>query len=183
MIELGFVVGVAGRIASGKTTLSSQLAASLGCSMTSFSRFLRDKTTEAGLDPSRSTLQELGAQWADRGWMRFCRAVLEHAGWDRGQLLVLDGIRHSEVATALRRAITPDRLVLIYVDEPPMSEWRSRLSQKGIESVLELEGLEQHPAEGDVTNLRDEADLVLKSSAVSDMVSEVVNFLERWRGG
>lgn len=111
-----FVVAFSGPIASGKTTIASAVAESLGWKLASFGRVVRAEAHRRGLDTtSRETLQRLGSELIDRGWEEFCDLVLSDAGWKRNEGLVIDGIRHIEALNTLGVRISPQQLALIHV--------------------------------------------------------------------
>src|SRR5438105_3821546 len=110
------VLGVAGKIASGKSTLSTAFAETVGWPHASFGDYVRSVAREQGLDPSnRETLQKIGASLVDRDCEAFCRDVLAEADWKPGQPLVIEGIRHAEVKDALERLVSPSKFVLTYL--------------------------------------------------------------------
>ncbi len=177
------VVGFAGRIGTGKTAVARQVASRISCRWTSFSAFLRGEARTRGLDASRQVLQELGVEWIDQGWNRFCRAILDDVSWHQGESLVVDGVRHVKVVHALREILAPDPFVLVFLDPPEPDEWERRLRAKGIASLHELNQLEIHPAELEVMQVRDLADLILKTTQSVELIAdEVVAVVRGTRG-
>jgi hypothetical protein len=114
------VLVFAGRLASGKSTLSAGVAGALGWPYVSFGEYVRQVARSRGLDWSRHVLQELGAALIGQDCEGFCRAVLGQTDWDPGQPLVIDGLRHVEAVDVLRQLVAPSTLLLIFitVNEP-----------------------------------------------------------------
>jgi dephospho-CoA kinase len=81
------VIGLAGQIAAGKTTIATRLAARLGIPRVSFGDEVRRVAAERGLPADRAVLQDLGEELIAAGWDSFCRAVLAQGAWQPGQPL------------------------------------------------------------------------------------------------
>jgi dephospho-CoA kinase len=73
------VVGFAGSIASGKSTLSIEVASSLEWQRVSFGDYVRTVAQSQGLGDSREMLQAVGASLINQGMEQFCKAVLYSA--------------------------------------------------------------------------------------------------------
>jgi len=125
------VLAFAGRIASGKSTLSMNVARALSWPYVSFGNYVRQVAWSKGLVCSRQVLQNIGATLIDQGWDRFCRAVLSQVDWDPGQPLVIDGIRHVEAIDMLRQLVAPSKLLLVFVAVSEL-ERKGRLRQRGL---------------------------------------------------
>ncbi|MGH2749410.1 MAG: hypothetical protein ACRDK3_00795 [Actinomycetota bacterium] len=97
--------------------------------------------------------------------------------------MVVDGVRHVKVVHALREILAPDPFVLVFLDPPEPDEWERRLRAKGIASLHELNQLEIHPAELEVMQVRDLADLILKTTQSVELIAdEVVAVVRGTRG-
>lgn len=174
-----FVLGFSGRIASGKTMLSATVADALGVPRVSFGDYVRHLADYMGLDANeRSVLQNIGRLLAEHP-KEFCAKVLAQADYQAGQPLVVDGIRHMEIAEEIRVQVAPAKLKLIYV-EAKETTIKARLSQErkhhdGIR-LLELD-----PTEAQVTTtLRGLADISIRTDdgcSLEDTVDEVVRWL------
>jgi adenylate kinase family enzyme len=116
------VVAIAGRIGSGKTTISRKLAVAFNCEQASFGDYFRGLAASLGLDPrDRELLQKIGAEQVLLSPLAVCRQVLQKLNWraENKESLVVDGMRHLEVLNALRQAVSPLPVVLVYVEEIP----------------------------------------------------------------
>jgi cytidylate kinase/transcriptional regulator with XRE-family HTH domain/DNA-binding phage protein len=149
------VLAFTGRIGSGKTTLSQQVADALGWKRASFGDYLRDFAKGQGLETSREVLQELGESLINKGVDEFCRSVLTHYEWRSGEPLVIDGIRHRAVVEALTKLVAPLELRLVFV-EVAERERLKRLQRLEKDILPRLADVEGHSTEREVVaTLRD----------------------------
>jgi cytidylate kinase len=172
------VVGFAGRIGSGKSTISIEVARALGWPRASFGDYVRTVARSAGLGESREGLQEIGASLIERGVDDFCRAVLAQSGWNAGEPLVIDGIRHAEVIESLRKLVAPLEMRVVYLDVK--DEKRLNNLRKREDAVAEeLELVEGHTTEEQVKNVLPElADLRLPGDRpLEELVATVVTWI------
>jgi dephospho-CoA kinase len=110
------IVGFAGRIKSGKSTISRRVAKDLGWTWVSFGDLLRDEASRRGLAPSsREVLQNLGRELIRGGWKTFCSALLKKAGWAPSQPLIVDSVRHIEAIDTLKLLTAPSEVKLVFV--------------------------------------------------------------------
>ncbi len=148
----GIVLGFAGPIGSGKTTVSTAVAEALGWSRVGFGDFLREEARSRKLDDSsREVLQAIGEALIGAGWEEFCRAVLAQVNWMPGRSLVIDGIRHVEALAALRRIVAPTPLLLVYLEAADTAR-ESRLRDKGIDDERRRR-IESHSTEIEVMTM------------------------------
>jgi dephospho-CoA kinase len=153
------VVGVAGRMGSGKTTLAYELAARMSCGYASFGDYVRNVALERGLDSSqREVLQALGDELIATGWPPFCRAMLDFAGYVTGPVVV-DGVRHVEAIEVLARIVypLPFRLVAVHADGDVRAK---RLQTRGMDATA-AKRAEVHANESQVGAVLDRADYTI----------------------
>jgi adenylate kinase family enzyme len=172
------VVAFSGGIGAGKTTVSSALASRLACPRASFGDYVRAVASSRGLGGERQVLQAVGEELV-RDIPGFVRAVLAQAGWERGQSLVVDGVRHLEVLAALRRVALPQETTLFFLDVPE-TERRARVADRdGIGGIRDVEDVDVHSTEVQVKDLlRDAAQLVLPAGiSVPAILSTILCYL------
>jgi len=156
---MAFALGLAGRIGSGKTSLSAELSVRLDCPRASFGDFVRTVAEQRGLDAgSRDVLQALGDELIAEGWEPFCRGVLALAGYESGAV-VIDGIRHHEAAATLRRILSPVQLYVVGVSSPD-EDRLLRLADRGL-TLDEVRRADLHSNEGEVLGVLGMADVVV----------------------
>lgn len=166
----GIVVCLAGRIGSGKSSVSRRLAAALGWRRVAFGDYVRDELARRGGDPtSREALQDLGQALVDADPNGFCAAVLAAAGFEPGGDLVLDGVRHVAIQRAVSELAQPSvaRLLYLSADE---AERLVRVAARD-HGESDLARADAHRVEADLrTSLLTVADRVIDASAPLDRV-------------
>lgn len=175
------VLGFAGRIASGKSTLSKEISQHLGWQYVSFSYYVRTVARNRKLDESREVLQNLGASLINQGVEKFCQSVLAQVNWQPLQPLVIDGIRHVEVVKVLQKIISPleFRLVFISIDEKIRN---ARLDKRNITDYQNNQGIEAHSTEVQVQTLLPRiADLTVDGTQkTEELVQEVLAWMQKY---
>lgn len=168
------VICFAGRIASGKSSVSTAFADRFGWRYASFGKYVREVAQSKGHDISdRSVLQTLGANLIDElGWETFCWNVLLSAGWKDGEPLVVDGVRHIEAYRAITTLVAPSLAVLAFLDvEDGLLD-----SRRQVRGLSPDEGrLETHSTEIQVVrSLPDIAELRLNAGRpVEEIVADI----------
>ena len=164
---MNVVIGLAGQIAAGKTTVATRLAARLGIPRVSFGDEVRRIAAERGLPADRAVLQDLGDELIASGWDSFCRAVLAQAPWQAGQSLVIDGIRHMGAIVTLQQLVAPSPLVIVFLEAAPEAR-RARLASRE-PTAQGPQSADGHPNESELHSVRRVADLVLPNPADPDL--------------
>jgi dephospho-CoA kinase len=114
---MGSIIGMTGKIASGKTTISSLLAQELKIKKASFGEYVRKVAKERGEDIySRATLQKVGELLINSDIHSFCLNVLKQVEWKPGDSVVIEGIRHVEVLKKLKEITAPSDFFLVFID-------------------------------------------------------------------
>lgn len=177
------VIGFAGKMGSGKTTVSSMTAQSLGWARVAFGDYVRSVARQRGLDDSRETLQALGESLLEKDREGFSRAVLAQTDWRPGHSLVVDGIRHVQIADALRRLVEPARFLLVLISTDDELR-QSRLHQRDDGGRESLEQAEMHSTEIQVQSLLPRiADLILDGNlSPRAAADEVVMWVKQQAG-
>jgi dephospho-CoA kinase len=174
------ILGFAGSIASGKSTLSNEVASSLGWQRVSFGDYVRTVAQRQELGESREVLQAVGASLVKQGMEQFCRAVLAQVDWEPGQPLVIDGIRHAEIVSTLRRLVAPFELLLVFVAVNESTR-KARLVERGLTDYKLRQQFEAHSTEAQVqTVLREMADYTADSTKkIEELVKEIVTWVQQ----
>ena len=166
-----------GRIASGKSTLASEVASHLGWRHASFGRYVRAIAIERGLPDSRESLQALGESLSRENWDVFCSSVLSQSGWTPGESAAVDGIRHPEALEALRRVVGSAASVMLVFVKTDSDVRRRRMEER--HETLSLAAAEKHSTEIQVPALEGQASLVLDGALpIETLVDAVLKFVE-----
>jgi adenylate kinase family enzyme len=172
------VLGFAAPIEAGKTTISTAVAEQLNAPRVSFGGYLRKLAKSKGLEITREVLQDLGDELVRRDVHAFCREVLGQQPSRPGVPLVIDGVRHLEVLSALGTILAPAAAYLIFIKVDRQTQ-ANRLLHDELRHEKSLEDLEKHPTERQVRSvLPDKASLVLDGTRPPDeLIHKVIDFL------
>ncbi|MBT7101957.1 AAA family ATPase [archaeon] len=110
------IIGIAGRIAAGKETLTKFLR-DKGVNYFETRRILSETLEEMGLEASRSNMQDLGDRWRGEGGAgALMEKILEKINY-KDEDWIIDSLRNGGEAEFLREKLGKD-FVLISVDAP-----------------------------------------------------------------
>lgn len=171
------MVGLAGPIGSGKTSVAQGIANALKCPIVSFGTYVRELSARSGRGHSRQVLHEISEELiASLGLYQLTQNVLASIVWNRKQSLVVDGIRHANVIAALRAQVAPLPVIVVYLDARHDLR-RERFIARDNLSAQEFDAFELHPIEQNVgTQVRALADLIVTADGpAKDIVVEVMN--------
>lgn len=177
------VLGFSGKMGAGKTALSSAVSDLLGCRRVSFGDYVRSVAEQRGLITTREVLQELGASLVEQDGDAFCHAVLAQANWLCGMPLVVDGIRHLNIAKRLSAIVGPSffRLIVIAL---PQADRIERLRARDPNDIAKQSIAESHSTERDVEELLPRhADLIVDGAQSLEQLSLQIVSWVRSLGG
>ena len=157
----GIMVGLSGRIASGKSYLGEYLEQWYGFQVMRYRTLLARILGERGQPVSRDTLQEIGLELGKEiGYDGLTRLLLEDANPD--QNYALDGVRHLSTFSYLK-GLYADRFALFYRDVDEALRWRlhNERSAEQIQMTLEeFRAIDRAPVESEIPLLKSKADLI-----------------------
>ena len=172
---------LSGRTASGKSTIAQRAADLAGVAHASFGDYVRHLAgVGAKGETARRKLQEVGQESVDADPEAFVSGFLDFAGYEPHQMLIVDGLRHESVLTALIRYTgqRDDRVSVAFVDVDDSTRFE-RLKERGL-SEGEIAKIENHPSEWDVLHsLRAKATVLLDGEG--DVDQQAVRLLEAAR--
>ncbi|MCP5056916.1 MAG: AAA family ATPase [bacterium] len=160
------VIGLAGQIGAGKSSIARGLAEALDWKVGSFGEYVRDVATESGFEHTRDNLQAVGEDLIQTlSADEFIHRVVSASGWDGASGLIIEGIRHQHIAEALPQFFRPSAYALVFVSAP--RELRElRLKQRDGSSTSEIVRAERHSTELEIaTRVRGLADTVFPATA------------------
>jgi dephospho-CoA kinase len=173
------VVAICGRIGSGKTTLSKDLAATLGCPRASFGDYVRSIVQQRGLELTRENLQVVGTELLDGDPSAFCSSVLSNCGCKTGQDLIVDGLRHLRTIPIIENLIAPSPMIILHVWVPEEIRLR-RLIERGEGDAANIARIESHSSEQELDSIVRLAGLHLRGDgAREENVAEVRAWLAK----
>lgn len=110
------VIGICGKIGSGKTTLANYLSEYYKCTKFNLGDYVRWEAKKVGLSIDRPSLQKLGKELMDGDIVHFCKESLTFSKWDRSSNLIIAGIRRKSQVDTFKKLVHPNKFLLIYVD-------------------------------------------------------------------
>jgi dephospho-CoA kinase len=170
------IVGIAGKIASGKSTLARALAIRLGARRLGFGDYVRSIAQSRGLDPSdRAVLQTLGQDLATGDPAAFVSDILTFSNYVPGEDIIFDGIRHqavwSEIESVALRA--NDSAILVFLHMPEELR-RLRLAARGVDRET-ADASDSHASEIDLeAHLREAADFTVDARLEEALLVDAV---------
>jgi len=167
------IVGIAGQIGSGKTSLAMELSKRLNWKLISFGSFVRSEANRRGIKIDRVALQQLGEDLiTELGPDEFVRQVLYSDKIHSN--MVIDGIRHVEIWHAIQ--VIAQKSILVYLDV--QEEIRiARLRQRDNLGIDSIKLAMLHPMEQNIHLLRKFSDLVLLDDSIEAMIAQVFELL------
>src|SRR5262249_39299242 len=172
----GMVACFAGKIGSGKTSVTHALAQCLGWRRVGFGDYVRAELARRGGNPEiRAELQDLGQRLVDSDPEAFCRGVLGSSDFPPGDDLLVDGIRHATVYRTIVALVKPSRARLFYLRASDDTRGL-RTAERGEASSASIES---HRVEAELaTAVPDMADAVIDASGcLSDTLLRCANAL------
>lgn len=177
------ILAFAGGIGSGKSKLSLEVASILGWQRLSFGDYIRNYALQYGLDQSREMLQQLGENLiAKLGWEKFCKDFLEKGNRVGDQSLIVDGIRHIEVLEALKKILSPNKILLVFISLP-FEERFSRVAERDKIEKSNLRKYDSHSTEVQInSSLFKVADLIIDGSRpVKELTGEIISWIHQYQ--
>jgi len=172
------VVGITGRIGSGKTTVGRYLESRYRFQYVRYSEVLAEWLAK---DPeSRAHLQEVGWEVMAGGMQaELNRRLIARITPDAD--VAVDGLRHSLDYATLSNSFSAS-FRLLFIDSPPRLRFE-RLNQKGkYADLTSFDTADSHPVEQQIDSLRPNAALVINNEgSLQDLYSAVDEAIRSFR--
>ena len=167
------IIGIAGKIASGKTTLAARLSLLTAGRIASFGLYVRSQAKIRGILENRSNLQELGENLiTEFGEIRFVEQALDLKN-SHDKVLIIDGVRHKAVWEAITKVTSLSVLVYLDISENMRVE---RLKLRGDVDAINS-GAMNHPMELNIAQLEPISDFVFQTTVSERDILEISNAL------
>ncbi len=175
MLKEGLVIGISGKISSGKTTLAKGLSDKFRVPVVSFGDYVRHEASSLNVANTRKNLQELGEKLIV-DVETFCLGVLQQTNWHKGENLIIEGIRHTEALDFCKSYLQPFPFIHIHIDIDTHSQI-SKMARNP--SLARSIGFVNHSTESQLTHLiGSRSDILLKSDRELDkMINEILKDL------
>lgn len=171
-----------GKLGSGKSTACSFVAREFGFQLVSFGGFVRHQLVQDGSPITRRSMQNAGdSLYRSLGPVRMLDDTLAHFGVCIHSSVVFDGIRHSEVLTAIKQKAIAS--FAIYLDASRDVRFkRCQMKQGHSLQIEDFDRVDGHPVESGIPDLAKQCDLILDTSAPVNVVQERLGtVIRRWR--
>jgi len=173
------VIGLAGRIGSGKGTVAKHLMRKKGAEQFVYSDILSDVLKRLALPVTRPNLQHLGEalreSLGDDVLVNAMEADIKHA---RAEMRLIDGVRYVNEVEMLR---TFPHNKLIFIDAPLEIRYRraKKRAEKGEESLTleEFKDREKAATEREIDQVEKMADYTLDNSGTIEELYEKIDQL------
>jgi dephospho-CoA kinase len=172
------VVGITGRIGSGKTTIGKYLESGHGFQYLRYSAVLADWLAQDA--ESKAHLQKVGWEVMASGMQAELNRRLVSQILPQRDVAV-DGLRHSLDYDTLRDLYSPS-FFLLFVDSPPQLRFE-RLNAKGkYADFASFKAADSHPVEQQIDSLRIHAALVIQNDgSLQNLYTIVDETVSRFR--
>jgi hypothetical protein len=154
------VIGLAGPVASGKSSVGRKLAESLQVPFGSFGRAVRSIAKKNGMSDRRGELQKIGQHMVNTEPLKLCQGVLRDSGWAPGMSAVIEGFRHSSIVDIMRAIVSPVPFRLVYID----LDLKTELLRTSLSAPMMMM-YQSDPTEIEVPHLRNVADIRITGTA------------------
>ncbi|HEC92952.1 MAG TPA: dephospho-CoA kinase [Candidatus Atribacteria bacterium] len=150
-------VGLAGKIASGKTTVANYLKEKYHFEILRFRDIIIEVLEDRGMEVNRMNMQKVGDEiYSLLGPKLFSELLLCKATRENDKY-VIDSIRHIKIHLALKEKL--DNYVLLFIDSDN-DKRNKRLKVRDGENI-NVHLLENHPVEQEIDYLEEYADYIL----------------------
>jgi dephospho-CoA kinase len=165
------VIGITGRIGSGKTTIGRYLESKYGFQYLRYSAVLADWLAK---DPeSKAQLQKVGWEVMAGGMQaELNRRLLAQIAPDGD--VAIDGLRHPLDYQTLESKFSPS-FHLLYIDSPARVRFERKKDKTKYADFAKFQAADSHAVEQQIDSLRPNADLVIHNEASLQALYEKVD--------
>lgn len=164
------VLGIAGRIGSGKTSVAKHLNTAHGFQYLRYGQVLAEWLAHDTQD--RSVLQRVGWEVMSGGMQAELNRRLISRIKPTGDVAV-DGLRHPVDHESLKNSFLPS-FRLLYIDGTPAGRWKHLEASGKYDNRVAFQEAESHPVEQHIDLLREKADFILSSDGpIEDLIKRV----------
>ena len=174
-------LAICGQIGSGKSTASKFVAREFGFQLVSFSDFVRNRLVQEGRQVTRDSMQHTGdSLYRSMGAAGLVGGTLAHFGAGVHGSVVFDGVRHSDVLTAIKQSAAMS--FTIYLDASRAERFRRWQERQGQSLPIDdFDRIDGHPVESGIPDLAKQCDLIIDASApINAMREKLANEIRRW---
>jgi len=172
------ILGLSGKIASGKGTTAKYLVENKEATSHRFSSALRDLNRRLYLEENRENLQKMSTAVREHfGQDILCKVIYRDVKKDENELIVIDGVRREQDLSELRR-LKEFRLIYIEADLEKRFErikQRDENSDDKEKTLEEFKADHQREAEQEIKKLKKKANFVVNNNGSFNELYEQIN--------
>lgn len=176
------IIGLAGEMASGKSTAANHLIHKYNATSHKFSTPLRDTLDRFGLPQTRENLQILSTNLREIfGEDLFAKVLYEDTQKDQNEHIVVDGVRRLADIEYLRKI---PEFKLVYIKADPKQRFgrltnRTENKDDRGKSFEEFQHEQVQEAEAEIRELETHANVVIKNDgSIEELFAEVDKIME-----
>ena len=170
------IIGICGRICSGKSYVADLIASEFSFPVASFGSYLKFYCEKNNLPTDRKYLQNLGQNFAEKEPIQFVINVIDHFIGNRNAIII-EGIRHHSIFEIINTL--SENTMSIFVDADQETRYNRYVQRKKNSDKLKTPSqfikLDNHPVEIEIESLKPLCDIVVDST--EDYSIELNNFL------
>ena len=171
-IHYSKIIGISGKIGTGKTVLSEKLHLYMKSDLISTGNFIRNQALYHAIEPKRENLQNLGLQLINKyGYEKFVIEFLRSELKFNNDVLIIEGIRHLKIWEELIKYSNKSLLIFSDISEKniiPNVKERDNLNEKDIKKSF------SHLVENEDKFLKKNANLILYNYIDDDFILKIV---------
>lgn len=170
------IIGISGRICSGKSYAADLIASDLSFPVASFGSYLKYYCAKNGLPTDRKSLQDVGQNLVDTNPNQFVISVINHFIGNKSTIII-EGIRHHSIFEIINTLSV--NTLFIFVDADQETRYNRYAQGKKDSDQLKTRSqfleADNHPVELEIESLKLLCDIVVDST--EDYSIELNNFL------
>ena len=169
---INLIIGIAGKMGSGKTSLAKKLALLANGNLISFGAFIKKEAKTYNISPLRKNLQNFGERLIETlGYELFVKKSLNLDNFN-SDLLIIDGIRHLGVWKEILNY--SNNCYLIFLDIPEKIRIKRLINRENLNRD-EILGQMNHKMEINIKNLKNFAQITFQEESINFYVKEIEN--------
>jgi len=166
------VIGIIGRISSGKSTKAKKICENYKAHIMSFGKYLFDFSKERNLPTDRDSLQNLGEQFIAADSTKFFQDVLNSQP-PLPEIIIIEGIRHKAIYDEIKRRC--EKTIFAFIDVPIETryDWyreRKKEGDKEVSSLSDFKEIDTHPVENEIDSLKILCDMIITSDWTNEQI-------------
>lgn len=155
---------IIGRICSGKTTYSKEIANFLNIRTKSFGAYLKYYCELNGIEVNRENLQKIGEEYIKTQPKIFLQKVLSFEN-DGSDIIIIEGVRHKIIFDELLHL--SENVLPIFIDADQQTRYQRYINRNKesdiIVSFKQFLTIDNHPVEIEIESLRSRCSFIIDS--------------------